>query len=116
MSDINTLIVSGIVTDKTHDSRGWAHITIKSVKESQSKTDVLEIPVLMWGEKAGKVEVGHIVIAQGYINARIIARKDGSGSFPSISVIATKIDDIVSKTEKQATIDEQVTDDDGIPF
>jgi len=114
MSDLNNFFVGGEIIGITHDNKGYASIKIKSNRETQSKKEDLIIPVAIWGEKIGQAQIGDYVIAQGYINARMVQRKDGSGSFPSLSIVASSISIISSNKDNIET--QQTFGDDEIPF
>jgi hypothetical protein len=110
-NDINNFFVSGIVDKMTHDNKGFASITVISNKTTQTKSQVFTIPVIVWGEKAADIKQGDYVIANGYVNARMVERKDGSGSFPSLSLVASSINKIrISKPSdpQQSSLDEEI--------
>jgi hypothetical protein len=110
-NDINNFFVSGVVDKITHDNKGFSSVTIISNKATQVKSQVFTIPVIIWGEKAADIKQGDYVIANGYVNARMIARKDGSGSFASLSLVASSINKVGASKQtelQQATFDEEI--------
>jgi len=110
-NDINNFFVSGMVDKITHDNKGFSSVTIISNKTTQTKSQVFTIPVIIWGQKAADIKQDDYVIANGYVNARMVERKDGSGSFPSLSLVAlsiTKVGASKAPEPQQTTFDEEI--------
>jgi len=116
MSDINNFVVAGTVSKIAVENKGFTSITIKSVRTTPSKIDELPVPVIIWGERANHVKSNDYVVATGYVNARVVQRKDGSGSFPSLSLVATNIKVITASQQVSAPQQSTMPMDDEIPF
>lgn len=102
MSDINIAIVTGVVQKIESSQNGWSTVTVKSVKETQSKTDEFLIQIVAWKDKVTVVE-GDYISANCYISSKKIDRKYGKGSFLSMQIIALNIQTLFNNYNKSNT-------------
>jgi len=96
MSDLNTFFVSGVIKNITIDAKGWCTVSIAVARVTQKGEEEFTICIIYWGDKASKVNNGDYVIASGYVRSKMVNRKDGSGAFPSVSLVGGTIKKITS--------------------
>jgi hypothetical protein len=111
MSDVNTFFVSGIVGKITPKNSGY-EIEIHSDRESKTKAETNVLPIFFFGSAA--VKENDYVVVGGYLKSRAVQRKDGSGSFLSVSMVGLNIKNVATKKPAQQELD--FGDNGALPF